>query len=246
MAGHSKWHQIRHKKAANDVARGKVLTKHSKILMVLGRNDPNPQTNTPLKNAINNAKSDGVPKDNIEKILKKLSGTEKDGVQYTEVVYEGFGPEGIPFLVQALTDNTNRTFPEVRTVFEKNGGKLGNNGSVKFLFEQKGVIYVPTQNTTESALFETAIECGAQDFIFDPQTAEIITVFEELAVVLKALEDKKIPIEKSQPEYRIKDPISIKDNAKLEKIQDFMEKLETIDDVDDIWPGFEIDDALTD
>ncbi len=243
MSGHSKWHSIRHKKAANDVARGKVLTKHSKILMVVGQNDPNPETNTPLKNAISNAKSDGVPKSNIEKILKKLSGTDKDGVQYSDQLYEGYGPDGVPVLVQALTDNHNRTYPSVRSAFDKNGGKLGSSGAVKFLFDHVGVIIIENGDLDEEALFELAIEAGANDFNYAKNESEVVTSFTTLGKVREALESS-LTIKKFHPEYRIKDPIIIKDQESLTKLEAFLEKVSEAEDVDDIFAGFEVDDAL--
>ncbi len=243
MSGHSKWHSIRHKKAANDLARGKVLTKHSKILLVIGQNDPCPETNAPLRNAITNAKSDGVPKNNIEKILKKLSGADKDGVQYSEQLYEGYGPGGAPFLVGALTDNPNRTFPNVRSAFEKNGGKIGSSGAVKFLFDHLGVVIIENGEKDEDSLFEIAIEAGADNFEYGVTTSEILTSFEKLGKVRDALE-AQVTIKKFYPEYRGKDPIKIDDKATLEKLESFMEKLEEVEDVDDIFAGFEVDDSL--
>jgi len=243
MSGHSKWHSIRHKKAANDAARGKVLTKHSKILMVIGQNDPNPETNTPLKNAISNAKSDGVPKSNIEKILKKLSGADKDGVQYSEQLYEGYGPAGIPFLVGALTDNPNRTFPSVRVAFEKNGGKIGSAGAVKFLFNHLGVILIENGDKDEEALFEIVIEAGADDFHYEQGVSEVITAFDKLGKVRDRLE-KVVTIKKFHPEYRAKDPIMITDKETLEKVESFIEKLEEAEDVDDVFGGFEVDESI--
>ncbi len=243
MSGHSKWHSIRHKKAANDLARGKILTKHSKILMVVGKLDPNPETNAPLRNAISNAKSDGVPKNNIEKILKKLSGTGNDDVSYSEQLYEGFGPEGVPVLVGALTDNPNRTFPSVRTAFEKNGGKIGSSGAVKFLFDHLGIIFIENQGKDEENLFELAIEAGADDFIYGDDESEIITSFENLGKVRDNLETK-IKIKKIQPEYRAKDPVIIKDSKVLEKITNLIEKIEEAEDVDDVFAGFEVSNDL--
>ncbi len=235
MSGHSKWHSIKHKKAANDAARGKVLTKHAKLVAVAARNDPSPETNPTLRAAISNAKTDGVPKDNIEKILKKASGEGKDGVQFTEQVYEGFGPAGIAFMVTALTDNPNRTMPAVRTAFIKNGGNFGSIGSVAFLFDKIGVILVENQNKSEDELFELAIESGAEDFIFDDEgLSEIITKFNDLAKVRDAVADK-IEVKKSEPQYRAKVPKEIVDETILEKIERFVNAIEEVEDVDDVY-----------
>lgn len=235
MSGHSKWHSIKHKKAANDAARGKVLTKHSKLLAVAARNDPNPETNPTLRAAISNAKSDGVPKDNIDKILKKASGADKDAAQFSEQVYEGFGPAGIAIMVTALTDNQNRTMPAVRTAFIKNGGNFGSSGSVAFLFDRVGVILIENEDRGEDELFELAIEAGADDFMFDEEgESEIITKFADLAKVRDALNDK-VKIKKSEPQYRPKDPKEIEDETVLEKLEKFVDAISEVEDVDDVY-----------
>ena len=243
MSGHSKWHSIRHKKAAKDEKRGKVLTKHSKVLMVLGQNDSNPETNASLRNAIINAKADGVPKDNIERILKKLSGEGKGSSIYSEQVYEGFGPEGIPFVVTALTDNTNRTYSSIRTAFMKNGGILGNSGSVMFMFNHIGVITIKNSGKSEEALFELAIDAGADNFEYEEEVSEILTVFTDLGRIRDILSEK-VEIIKSEPQYRVKDPIKIVDKAVLERIEQFIEAVEEADDIDEIFGGFEVDSRI--
>jgi YebC/PmpR family DNA-binding regulatory protein len=235
MSGHSKWHSIKHKKAANDAARGKVLTKHAKLLAVAARNDPNPETNPTLRAAISNAKTDGVPKDNIDKTLKKASGEGKDAAQFIEQVYEGFGPAGIAFMVTALTDNPNRTMPAVRTAFIKNGGNFGSTGSVAFLFDKVGVIFIENETKLEEELFELAIEAGAEDFVFDDEgVSEIITKFSDLAKVRDALSEQ-VKIKKSEPQYRAKDSKEITDETVLAKIEKFVSAVEEVDDVDDVF-----------
>ena len=244
MSGHSKWHSIKHKKGANDAKRGKILNKHSKILLVVGRNDPNPETNASLRAAIANAKADNVPNDNISRILKKLSGEGKDATIYSEQIYEGFGPDGIPFIVTALTDNNKRTFPAVKTAFAKNGGNLGSSGSVMFMFNHLGIIRIKNGNKSEDELFELAIEAGADDFSYDTDgESEIITKFAELGNVSKALEGK-IEIIKAEPEYRAKEPRLITDAQMLAKLEKFIAAVEDVDDVDDVFGGFDVDDNL--
>lgn len=240
MSGHSKWHSIRHKKAANDAKRGKILTKHSKILMVIGRDDPNPDTNASLRAAIANAKSDGVPRDNIERILKKAAGNDKDSAVFSEQVYEGFGPEGVPFVVTALTDNTNRTYSSIRTAFMKNGGTLGSSGSVMFLFDHVGVITLKNENKTEDELFELAIEAGADNFEYGEEESEILTKFTDLGKIRNQLSEK-IEIIKSEPQYRAKDPMKIKKKDVLAKIEKFVDAVEDADDVDEVFGGFDIE-----
>ena len=237
MAGHSKWHSIRHKKAANDAKRGKVLTKHAKLLAVIGRNDPNPDTNPSLRTAIANAKADGVPKDNIERILKKISGEGKDGAVYTEVVYEGYAPGGVPFIVTALTDNVNRTFPLVRTAVEKSGGKLGAEGSVRFMFDHVGLVIVKTAGMSEDDLFEKVIEAGGDDFTYDEEESVVITKFTDLGSVRDGLTTAGLEVVKSEPFYRPKDPQSL-DEAAKEKLESFVARIEgDCDDVDEVYLG---------
>lgn len=243
MSGHSKWASIKHKKGANDAKRGKVLNKHSKILSVVGRNDPNPDTNATLRAAISNAKADNVPNDNISRILKKLSGGDKDAAVYSELVYEGFGPDGIPFVITALTDNVNRTFPALKTAFAKNGGNLGSSGAVMFMFDHLGIITIKNNDKSEDVLFELAIEAGADDFAYDNESSEIITKFIDLGSVVKALEGKA-EVVKFAPEYRAKDPKIITDPAILAKVETFIDAVEDVDDVDDVFGGCDVSDEL--
>ncbi len=244
MAGHSKWKQIKHKKAANDAARGKILTKHAKILAVVGRNDPNPDTNRSLRTAITNAKADGVPKDNIERTLKKLSGEGPDAVVYTENVYEGFGPDGVPFMVMSLTDNTNRAYTDIRNAFNKNGGNLGSTGSVAFMFDHVGVISFDLLGKNEDEVFEMVASAGGEDFVIEDNIVEVTTSFEDLGKVRQALEDQKIEIRKSEPIYKAKDPVKISDTTVLKKIEDFVEAVEAVDDTDEVFGGFIVGDNL--
>lgn len=240
MSGHSKWHSIRHKKGANDAKRGKILTKHSKILMVVGRNDPNPDTNATLRVAIQNAKADNVPNDNIARILKKLSGSDKDASQFTEQVYEGFGPDGIPFIVTAITDNPNRTTPSVKSAFGKNGGNMGGQGTVMYLFDHIGVLTINNGEKSEDELFELAIDAGAQDFSYTEDESEIITEFTDLGSVRDTLQEKNIDIKKSEPQYRAKDPQIVSEQT-AEKLEKFIEALEEAEDVDEVFGGFDVE-----
>ncbi len=244
MAGHSKWKQIKHKKAANDLKRGKVLTKHAKILMVVARNDANPETNASLRTALTNARADGVPRDNIERILKKASGEGSEASQYTENVYEGFGPNGIPIIVQSLTDNSNRAYTDIRTAFMKNGGNLGSSGSVSFMFDHLGIITFEKGKYSEDEIFELVTESGGQDFSIEEGIVEVITTFETLGKVRQSLESPAIEIKKSEPIYRAKDPVIITNKENLDKIENFIEAVEAVDDSDEVFAGFTVDDSL--
>ncbi len=239
MSGHSKWHSIKHKKAITDAKRGKILTKHSKILMVVGRNDPNPDTNASLRAAIINAKADSVPKDNIERLLKKIAGADKDAAQFSEQVYEGFCPGGIPFIITAITDKPMRTMPEVRTAVQKNNGTFGSSGSVMFMFDHVGVIDLKNDGKSEDDLFEAVVECGGEDLTYGEEESEIITKLEDLTKVRVGLAKKGIEVIKSELQYRAKDPKIIEDSAELEKLERFVEAVEEVDDVDEVFVGGE-------
>ena len=236
MAGHSKWKQIKHKKGANDMQRGKMLTKHGKILQVVGRDNPNPDTNASLRAAIVNAKSDGVPRDNIERVLKKLSGQGSEVTTFTENVYEGYGPGAVPIIVTSLTDNTNRAYTDIRTAFNKNGGNLGSSGSVAFMFDHVGLIQFKKQNNTEDDLFEFVAAAGADDFEVVDEIVIVSTSFEALGKVRHRLEEQGIDIEKSEPLYQAKDPMTL-DEAAQTKLDNFLAVLDEVDDIDEVFTG---------
>ncbi|MCF7918252.1 YebC/PmpR family DNA-binding transcriptional regulator [Candidatus Gracilibacteria bacterium] len=241
MSGHSKWHSIKHKKAITDGQRSKVLTKHAKLITIAGRSDPSPDTNSPLRTAIANAKADNVPGTNIDRILKKLSGADKDAAQFIETVYEGFGPHGIPFIVTALTDNVNRTFPEIRTTFTRYGGTLGSSGSVSFLFDHVGIIQIQNGKKSEDELFELAVGAGAEDFEFGEGNSEIVTSFANLAKVRDELVRMGIVIVKAEPQYRPKDPRVITDQTQLDQLEKFIAAIEDLEDVNEVFPGFDVE-----
>lgn len=238
MSGHSKWHSIRHKKAANDNKRGKVLTRHAKLISVAGKSDPNPETNATLRNAIINAKADSVPNDNIQRILKKLSGQGKDAIVYNEYIYEGYCPEGVPFVITCLTENNNRTFHELRTAVTKNGGTLGVSGATMFMFEHLGIFLVQTAGKTEDEMMEVSMEAGARDMNYDEELTEIICEFTDIGSTRDSLLHQNIEITKSEPEYRAKDPQIIESKEVLDQLESFIDVVDELDDVSDIFTGF--------
>ncbi|NCP67530.1 YebC/PmpR family DNA-binding transcriptional regulator [bacterium] len=236
MAGHSKWKQIKHKKGANDLKRGKLLTKHGKLLQVIGRDNPNPETNAALRNAIVNAKTDGVPRENIERVLKKLSGQGSNAAVFTENLYEGYGPAGIPIIVSSLTDNSNRAFTNIRTAFNKHGGNLGSSGSVAFMFDHVGEIQFALGERNEEQLFELIANAGADDFEVHENTVMVSTTFESLGKVRQALTEQGIEIEKAEPTFQAKDPVELS-SGDQKKLDDFLEALNQVDDIDEIFTG---------
>ena len=167
MSGHSKWSTIKRKKGANDAARAKVFTKIGRELAVaVKQGGPDPSVNTKLKDIIAKAKQNNVPGDNIDRMLKKAAG-ETDTANYEEIIYEGYGPSGVAVVVEALTDNRNRTAGEVRHYFDKAGGNMGTQGSVTFMFNRQGVIVIEREDVDEDQLMEDALEAGAADFLTD-------------------------------------------------------------------------------
>ena len=193
MSGHSKWSSIKHKKAATDAKRGKIFTKLIKEITVAARmGGGDPDANPRLRAAILAAKSENMPKDNIERAIKKGTG-ELEGVNYEESIYEGYGPGGAAVLVESLTDNKNRTVADIRNIFGKHGGSLGENGCVAWMFEKKGYIAVESKAVDEEVLMETALDAGADDIREDDSNFEVITAPEDFNAVKEAIDSASIP-----------------------------------------------------
>src|SRR6266542_3626164 len=187
MSGHSKWHSIKHKKGALDAKRGKLFTKLIKELTVAARTGgSDPEGNARLRKAIADAKAGNMPNDTIDRAIRRGSG-EEGGVNYEEITYEGYGPGGVALLIEAMTDNRNRTVAEIRHIFSKNGGNLGETGSVGWIFERKGYIVVGKADKAEEDLFELAIEAGAEDIRDDVDNWEIITAPDNFEAVQNAI-----------------------------------------------------------
>ncbi len=245
MAGHSKWHNIRHKKAKMDAKRGQLFTKLLREITVAARQGGgDPEFNPRLRIAIEKAKKANMPIENIERAIKRGTG-ELEGVSYEEVVYEGYGPEGVAVIVECLTDNRNRTTAEVRHIFTKHGGNLGASGCVSFLFEEKGVIYVPKSKYDEETIFEKAIEAGAEDVIMDDdEYYEIRTEPKELYSVKENLEKEGVEIEKAEITRIPTTTVEVKDPEKAEKLLKLLDALEDSDDVQKVYSNFEIPEEI--
>src|SRR5713226_7719594 len=192
MSGHSKWHSIKHKKGATDAKRGKLFAKFIKEITVAARTGGgDPDANARLRKAIADAKAGNMPNDTIDRAIRRGTG-EEEGVNYEEITYEGYGPGGVALLIQAVTDNRNRTVAEIRHIFSKNGGNLGEAGSVGWLFEKKGYIVVEKAAKPEDELFEIAIEAGADDLRDYEDNFEIITSPENIEKVQDAIKSAGI------------------------------------------------------
>src|ERR1044072_1643057 len=187
MSGHSKWHSIKHKKGALDAKRGKLLTKFIKEITVAARGGGgDPEGNARLRKAILDAKAGNMPNDTIDRAIRRGTG-EEEGVNYEEITYEGYGPGGVALMIQSMTDNRNRTVAEIRHIFSKNGGNLGESGSVGWMFGKKGYIVVEKAGKSEEELFELAIDAGADDLRDDEDNFEIMTLPEAFDGVVSAV-----------------------------------------------------------
>jgi YebC/PmpR family DNA-binding regulatory protein len=242
MAGHSKWANIKHRKAAQDAKKGKIFTKIAKELTVAAKlgQSGDPEFNPRLRLALDKAKAANMPKDNVERAIKKGLGND-DGVSYEEVIYEGYGPGGVAILVQALTDNKNRTVAEVRSTLTKRGGSMGEAGCVAWMFDKKGVINIPKDAVDEDTLMMIAIEAGAEDVINDDDGYEVITDPSSYETVKKAIESNNIKIEYAEITMRPKNTIELS-GEEAEKTMALLEALEDLDDVQEVYSNFDMVD----
>ena len=244
MSGHSHWAGIKHKKAAVDAKRGKAWSKIARMIIVAAKNGGgDPATNLTLRYAIDKGKAANMPKDTIEKAIKKGTG-DLEGVHFEEVLYEGYGPGGVAMMVEALTDNRNRTAPEIKRLFEKHGGSLGTSGCVNWMFSKKGLITVNTINTDEEQLLEIALNAGADDMQNTGEVFEITCdpgAYEELK---KTLHEKEIATEVAEISMVPQNTIEINDEHKARRIISLMEAFEDHDDVQNAYANFDIPDEI--
>jgi YebC/PmpR family DNA-binding regulatory protein len=242
MSGHSKWATIKHKKGAADAKRGRLFTKLIKEITMaarLGGGDPG--GNPRLRKAIDDAKAVNMPADNIKRGIQRGTG-EIPGVSYEEVTYEGYGPGGAAVLIEAMTDNKNRTLPEIRTIFAKHGGNLGESGSVRFLFQKKGYIAIEKEKATEDAVMEAAIEAGADDVRMTDQYHEVVTEPDVFPSVKETLEQKKLPIAVAEISMLPTTEVQL-DARKADQMVKLMEALEDHDDVQHVWANFDFEET---
>ena len=243
MSGHSKWATIRRKKGALDAKRGKLFTKLIKELTIAAREGGgDPAGNPRLRLAVDNAKAANMPADNIERAIKKATG-ELEGTTISELTYEGYGPGGIALLVEVATDNKNRTVAEVRHLFSKHGGNMGESGSVAWMFEKKGVISLPKQNKSEDDIFEIVLNAGAEDLHSEDEFFEIQTDIESFEPVRKALLDNNLSLDNASLQWIAKNTINIAgENA--EKMMKLIEGLEDCDDVQNVYSNADFDEEF--
>ena len=244
MSGHSKWASIKRKKGATDAKRGQLFSKLTRAIIVAARDGgPDPGGNIALQNAIEKARENSMPKDNIDRAIAKGAGTGADAAAYETVTYEGYGPGGIALFVEALTDNRNRTAADVRHVFTKNDGNLGESGSVAWLFERKGVILVPGE-VDEDELMLAAADAGAEDVEAEESSYRITTAPENLHAVREALESAGVAIESAESTMVPKTSVEIEDETVARKVVRMMDELEENDDVQDVYSNFDIPEQV--
>ncbi|MCY3776355.1 MAG: YebC/PmpR family DNA-binding transcriptional regulator [Candidatus Aminicenantes bacterium] len=241
MSGHSKWHSIRHKKAIVDAKRGKMFSKMIREITVAARTGGgDPDANPRLRTAIQTAKAANMPHDNIERAVMKGTG-ELPGQNFDSVTYEGYGPGGVAVLIETLTDNRNRTVAEIRHIFSKNGGSLGETGSVLWMFEKRGYIGVPSASVSEETLLEVVLDAGADDLQTEGDTLAVYTPFENFEQVRQELEASNIPTESSQ--ITMLPQNSLRMEGKMAgKMLKLMDALEDHDDVQHVYANFDIDE----
>ena len=245
MSGHSKWSSIKHKKGAADAKRGQLFSKLSRAIIVAAKEGgPDPEGNLALQNAVEKARSYSMPKDNIERAIAKGSGADADASSYETVVYEGYGPEGVAVLVEAVTDNRNRTASEVRHAFTKHGGNLGTTGAVAWQFERRGVVLVSADGADEDTLVLTAAEAGADDVELDGSSFVVTSAPEAVTPVRQALDEAGFAVESVELAMVPKTTVAVSDESTARRIMNLVEGLEETEDVQDVYANFDIPEAV--
>jgi YebC/PmpR family DNA-binding regulatory protein len=249
MSGHSKWAQIRRQKGVNDARRGQIFTRLGREIIVAVREGGggDPAANFRLRMAVQHAREANMPMENIERSIKRATGG-GDGASIEEITYEGYGPAGTAVLVQVMTDNRNRIVAEIRNVFSRNGGNLGENGCVDWLFEQKGVIEIPLEKLDPDEVTLAAIDAGAEDVDPVELDSEMLTIYtdpSQLDTVRAELEKKKYPISKAETSLIAKTTVELDDKTSVQAYR-LIEKLEDLDDVQNVFTNAEFADTLAD
>jgi YebC/PmpR family DNA-binding regulatory protein len=244
VSGHSKWSSIKHKKGAADARRGQLFSKLSRAIIVATREGgPDPAANLALQNAIEKARSYSMPKDNIERAIARGSGADTEGASFETVVYEGYGPAGVAVLVEALTDNRNRTAAEVRHIFAKSDGNLGESGAVAWLFERRGVLLVDGE-VDEEELTMAAADAGADDVTVDGSSFQVVAQPENLTAVRETIEAAGFGVQSAELTMVPKTTVELEDEAAARKVLRLIDSLEENDDVQDVYANFDIPERV--
>lgn len=244
MSGHSKWSTIKRKKGAIDAKRGKIFTKLIKEITVAARmGGGDPDANPRLRTAVLAAKTENMPKDNIERAIKKGTG-DLDGASYEEILYEGYGPGGVAVLVETMTDNKNRTVADVRHFFSKSGGNLGESGCVAWMFEKKGVVVVEKETISEEDLLELALEAGAEDVIEEDATFQVVSAPEDFNELVENLDNADLAYVEASVQMMPKNTVDVSEESTARSLLKLLENLDDHDDVQKVHANFDIPDEL--
>lgn len=244
MSGHNKWSKIKNKKGSEDKRRGKIFTKLTREIIVAAKEGgADPDYNSSLKTAIEKAKAENMPNDNIERAIKKASGSNEQD-NYEEIIYEGYGPSGVAVIVSCLTDNRNRTAPEVHHAFDKFGGNLGTTGSVMFTFQKVGLLQISKENVDEEELMMTSIDSGASDFREDDDVFEVLTEVENFSKVRDTLSDAGYSFEFCDLTYLPNTEVSLTEEGDIKNLVKLIDTLEDNDDVQDVYHNWNVPEDL--
>jgi YebC/PmpR family DNA-binding regulatory protein len=245
LSGHSKWSSIKHKKGAADAKRGQLFSKLARGIMVAAKEGGgDPTNNLALQNAIEKARSYSMPKDNIDRAIAKGSGAGADSEAFESIVYEGYGPEGVAVIVEALTDNRNRTASDVRHTFAKNGGNLGGSGAVAWQFERRGVVVVTADGVDEEELLLAAADGGADDIERDGDVFQVTSAPESLATVRTAVRAAGFTVESAELQMVPKTTVAVEDEVTARQVMRLIDALEENDDVQDVYANFDIPERV--
>jgi YebC/PmpR family DNA-binding regulatory protein len=245
VSGHSKWSTIKHKKGAQDARRGKLFSKLSRAIIVAAKEGGgDPTTNLALQNAIEKARSYSVPKDNIERAITRGAGSGTESNDFEQVTYEGYGPSGVALIVEALTDNRNRTASDVRHLFAKNDGNLGGSGAVSWLFERRGVVLVAADGVDEDELLLAAAEGGADDVSRDGSSFQVTSDAESLSAVREAIEQAGFAVDSAELTMVPKTTVEVSEESSAKKVLRLVDALEENDDVQDVYANFDIPERV--
>jgi YebC/PmpR family DNA-binding regulatory protein len=242
LSGHSKWSTIKRKKAASDAKRGQIFTKIAKEIAIAARDGADPEMNVKLRLVMDKAKSANMPKDNIERAIRRGAGLEK-GADLEEITYEGYGPHGVALIIEVVTDNRNRAVAEIRRWFNRLGGGLGESGCVAWQFESKGYLTLEPDGLDQDEIFEVAVEWGADDVVFGADLIEVFTMPDDFQVVREALEGRGLNLESAEITLVPKTTISLDEKQSLQNMN-LISSLEELDDVQQVYSNLDITDEL--
>ncbi len=243
MSGHSKWATIKRKKASADAKRGQAFTRLAKEITIAAREGPDPDTNFRLRLAVDKARAENMPKENIERAIRRGAGLDKDAAALEEVMYEGYGPHGIAFLIQVVTDNRNRSLADIRRAFNRAGGSLGAAGSVAWQFEQKSYFALEPAGMDNDRLFDVAVESGADDVVFSDGLVEIYAEPADFQIIREGLQLRGLKVESAELTMVPKTTVTLEEKQSFQNMS-LISSLEEIDDVQEVYSNLNISDEL--